>query len=64
MSHYHDSDDPRFLGEITTLAPADFAGFVALDRVVSRGDGAIPREYRELIALAVACIDQTKGDHR
>ena len=58
MSHYHDSDDLRFLGEIKTLAPTDFAGFLALDKVVGRGDGAIPRKYRELIALAVACTTQ------
>ena len=58
MSHYHDSDDLRMLGEIKTLAPADFAGFVALDKVVGRGDGEIPRKYRELIALAVACTTQ------
>ena len=58
MSHYHDSDDLKFLGEIKTLAPADFGGFVALDKVVGRGDAAIPRKYRELIALAEACTTQ------
>ena len=58
MSHYHDPDDLRFLPEIKTLAPADFAGFIALDKVVGRGDGAIPRKYRELIAIAVACTTQ------
>src|SRR5262245_28641407 len=58
MSHYHDSDDLRLLGEFKSLAPADFAGFVALDKVVGRNDGAIPRKYRELIALAVASTTQ------
>ena len=33
-------------------------GFLALDRVVGRDDGAIPCKYRELIALAVACTTQ------
>src|SRR2546426_9603091 len=33
-------------------------GFVELDAVVGRDDGAIPRKYRELIALAVACTTQ------
>jgi len=71
MSHYHDSDDLRFLGEIKTLAPADFAGFVALDKVVSRGDGAIPiaaalRAGAAVThgALALKLFDQVKGDQR
>jgi AhpD family alkylhydroperoxidase len=58
MSHYHDSDDLKKLGELKTLAPAEFKGFVALDAIVGRDDGAIPRKYRELIALAVACTTQ------
>jgi AhpD family alkylhydroperoxidase len=58
MSCYHDSDDLKKLGELKTLAPAEFKGFVALDSIVGRDDGAIPRKYRELIALAVACTTQ------
>jgi AhpD family alkylhydroperoxidase len=58
MSCYHDSDDLKKLGELKTLAPAEFKGFVALDAIVGRDDGAIPRKYRELIALAVACTTQ------
>jgi len=58
MSHYHDSDDLKLLGELKTLAPVEFRGFIALDNVVGRDDGAIPRKYRELIALAVACTTQ------
>jgi hypothetical protein len=38
MSHYHDSDDLKILGEIKTLAPADFAGLVA-------GQGGRPRRW-------------------
>ena len=31
---------------------------MALDRIVGRDDGQIPRKYRELIALAVALTTQ------
>jgi AhpD family alkylhydroperoxidase len=58
MSHYHDPADLKLLPELKKLAPAEFAGFVALDGVVGREDGAIPRKYRELIAIAVACTTQ------
>lgn len=58
MSHYHDSDDFKLLGEFKRLAPAEFKGLVELDAIVGREDGAIPRKYRELIALAVACTTQ------
>src|SRR3954468_23562678 len=39
------------------LAPADFAACVGLDKIVGR-DGASPRKYRELMAVAVACTTQ------
>jgi len=58
MSHYHDSNDLKIVGELKRLAPVEFKGFVELDSVVAREDGAIPRKYRELIALAVACTTQ------
>jgi AhpD family alkylhydroperoxidase len=58
MSHYHDSDDLKSIGELKKLAPAEFNGFVELDKIVGREDGAIPRKYRELIALAVASTTQ------
>jgi len=58
MRHYHDSDDLKVLGEFKKLAPAEFKGFVELDSIVGRDDGKIPRKYRELIALAVACTTQ------
>ena len=44
--------------ELKQLAPTEYAGFAALDAIVAREDGAIPRKYRELIALAVACMTQ------
>src|SRR6267154_682322 len=58
MSHYHDPDDLKLLRDLKTLAPEEFKGFVALDAIVGREDGKIPRKYRELIALAVACTTQ------
>src|SRR6266704_4473283 len=58
MSHYHDADDLKLLPELKRLAPDEFKGFVALDAIVGNDDGAIPRKYRELIALAVACTTQ------
>src|SRR5215510_4833330 len=58
MPHYHDSEDLAGLGEFKKLAPAEFKGFVQLDAIVGRDDGEIPRKYRELIALAVACTTQ------
>jgi AhpD family alkylhydroperoxidase len=67
--HYHDVGDLRFLKEMGKLAPADFNAWLALDNIVRREDGAIPKKYRELLALAVAfttqcpyCIEvHTKG---
>jgi AhpD family alkylhydroperoxidase len=56
--HYHDPADLRFLKQMGKLAPSDFNAWLALDKIVGREDGAIPRKYRELIALAVACTTQ------
>lgn len=52
--HYYDKDDLKHMRELRNAAPAEFEAWVNLDRIVSREDGAIPRKYRELIALAVA----------
>jgi AhpD family alkylhydroperoxidase len=56
--HFHDSDDLKLLGEFKKLAPTEFSTFVEFDKIVGRDDGAIPRKYRELIAIAVACTTQ------
>ena len=58
MNHYHDTDDLKLLPELKKLAPEEFKGFVALDSIVGKEDGAIPRKYRELMALAVALTTQ------
>jgi len=56
--HYHHPSDLRFLKEMGNLAPAEFHAWFALDKIVSREDGSLPRKYRELIALAVASTTQ------
>jgi AhpD family alkylhydroperoxidase len=56
--HYHDPADLKLLKEMKSLAPAEFNAWVALDQIVGKEDGKIPRKYRELIALAVACTTQ------
>jgi AhpD family alkylhydroperoxidase len=58
VSHYHETDDLKLLPELKKLAPDEFKGFVALDSIVGKEGGAIPRKYRELMALAVACTTQ------
>jgi len=56
--HYHDADDLKKIGELKALAPEEFRGFVELDKIIGVEDGAIPRKYRELIAIAVSCTTQ------
>src|SRR4051812_49306450 len=58
MSHYHDPDDLKMIPEMKKLAPEEFAAWVGLDKITGREGGAIPRKYRELIAIAVACTTQ------
>jgi len=55
--HYHDAADLKLMKEMRKLAPADFDAWLGLDKIVGR-DGAIPRKYRELMAIAVACTTQ------
>ena len=40
------------------LAPAEFSAWLNLDKIVGRDDSKIPRKYRELMAIAVACTTQ------
>ena len=56
--HYHDPADLKLLKDMSKLAPAEFNAWFNLDKIVGREDGNIPRKYRELIALAVACTTQ------
>jgi len=43
---------------VRKLAPDDFNAWLGLNNTVGRENGAIPKKYRELIALAVACTTQ------
>ena len=56
--HYHDPADLRFLKEMGKLAPTEFNAWLNLDKIVGRDGGAIPRKYRELLALATAFTTQ------
>ena len=57
-THYHQPDDLKQLRELKALAPEEFKGFVALDAIIGREGGAIPRKYRELMAIAISCTTQ------
>lgn len=56
----HDHRAERsFTSALRASAPAEWAAFAEFNSVaVGRTDGAIPRKYRELIALAVALTTQ------
>jgi AhpD family alkylhydroperoxidase len=56
--HYHDPSDVKRLRDMKQLAPAEFEAWLGLEKMVAREDGAIPRKYRELIAIAVALTTQ------
>jgi AhpD family alkylhydroperoxidase len=56
--HYHDPADLRLLKDMNKLAPNEFKAWMALQDIVGREGGTIPRKYRELIALAVAFTTQ------
>jgi AhpD family alkylhydroperoxidase len=56
--HYHDENDMKLMREMRKLAPEDFNAWLGLNNTVGRENGAIPRKYRELIAVAVALTVQ------
>jgi AhpD family alkylhydroperoxidase len=56
--HYHDENDMKLMREMRKLAPEDFNAWLGLNNAVGRENGAIPRKYRELIAVAVALTVQ------
>jgi hypothetical protein len=62
--HYHDPADVRLLKEMRTLSPADYEAWRGLNSIIARTDGAIPRKYRELIAIAVGVTTQLSLLHR
>lgn len=58
MNHYHDPSDLDRLTELRRAAPREFDAWMKLDGIVGIEDGAIPRKYRELIAVACAHVTQ------
>src|SRR6266542_3205530 len=56
--HYHDENDLKLMREMRKLAPEDFNAWLGLNNIVGRENGAIPKKYRELIAIAVSCKTQ------
>jgi AhpD family alkylhydroperoxidase len=56
--HYHDENDLKLMREMRKLAADDFNAWLGLNNAVGRGNGAIPRKFRELIAVAVALSEQ------
>jgi AhpD family alkylhydroperoxidase len=56
--HEHGFDLKAGMKELAAAAPPEFKAWLDLDRMVGGEEGAIPRKYRELIALAVACTTQ------
>jgi AhpD family alkylhydroperoxidase len=55
---YHQHSDVRLLKDMRRLAPKEYEAWFALNAMISREDGAIPRKYRELIAIAVSTTTQ------
>ena len=58
MSEYQKPSDIGLVPELLALAPAEGKAFLAFNHSAERADGAIPRKYRELIALGVAFTTQ------
>jgi AhpD family alkylhydroperoxidase len=56
--HYHDENDLKLMREMRKLAPEDFNAWLGLNNIVGRDNGAIPKKYRELIAIAVSATTQ------
>jgi AhpD family alkylhydroperoxidase len=56
--HYHDENDFKLMRDMRKLAPDDFNAWLGLNNIIGRENGAIPRKYRELIAIAVSATTQ------
>ena len=55
---YQTRSDIQAVPALLALAPAEGQKFMAFNAAAEREDGAIPRKYRELIALGVALTTQ------
>jgi len=58
MTDYQTRSDIQAVPALLALAPAEGQKFMAFNAAAEREDGAIPRKYRELIALGVALTTQ------
>jgi AhpD family alkylhydroperoxidase len=58
MADYHEHSDLKLLKDLFSLAKPESDGFLELNNAFNREDGAIPKKYRELMALAVAFTTQ------
>lgn len=58
MSDYQKPSDIGRVPELLALAKPEGQAFLTFNHAAERGDGAIPRKYRELIALGVAFTTQ------
>jgi len=58
MSHYQRREDLAFVPDLLGLAAPEGRAFLTFNNSIERGDGEIPRKYRELIALGVAFTTQ------
>ena len=58
MTDYQTRSDIESVPALIALAPAEGQKFLAFNTSAEREDGAIPRKYRELIALGVALTTQ------
>jgi AhpD family alkylhydroperoxidase len=56
--HYHDEDDIKLMRDMRKLAPDVFNAWLGLNGIIGRENGAIPKKYRELIAIAVSATTQ------
>ncbi|MGW4488572.1 carboxymuconolactone decarboxylase family protein [Amycolatopsis sp. NPDC004368] len=55
---YSEPADMKYMAKLKKSAPGEFKKFMDYQDVVSREDGAIPRRFREIIAIAVALTTQ------
>jgi AhpD family alkylhydroperoxidase len=58
MTDYQTRRDIAAVPALLALAAPEGEQFLAFNRAIERADGAIPRKYRELIALGVALTTQ------
>lgn len=58
MSSYQNPTDLALVPQLLALAPTEGKTFLAFNHAIEQSDGAIPRKYRELIALGVAFTTQ------